>query len=293
MFISTRDEHIVVHNEQEHRDITLHCVQWGTQGEPIVLIHGLTANAFCFQAIVEALAPDHRVFTYDLRGRGDSEKPESGYRVPIHAADLAALIDVLQLERPVIIGHSLGALIALYFAAHYPTALKRLVLIDAGAPLVWSTLEEMPGWLVSAVSRLGVAVSSYEEYLARMQQAPYIGPYWNEALATYFEHDVEQRVDGSVVPKAARNAVLEEGKNYPLAVPDQQWEHVQVPTLLLRAGQGLFSEHDQLLTEQNAELIVQHIAGCRYVNYPTLNHYTIIFGTEPGPVQAIQHFLQA
>jgi hypothetical protein len=61
----------------------------------------------------------------------------------------------------------------------------------------------------------------------------------------------------------------------------------------LRAGQGLFSEHDQLLTEQNAELIVQHIAGCRYVNYPTLNHYTIIFGTEPGPVQAIQHFLQA
>ena len=57
MFISTRDEHIVVHNEQEHRDITLHCVQWGTQGEPIVLIHGLTANAFCFQAIVEALAP--------------------------------------------------------------------------------------------------------------------------------------------------------------------------------------------------------------------------------------------
>src|SRR2546426_5943865 len=116
-------------------DVKLHYVQWGEQGPPIIFLHGLTANAFCFQAFADDLARDHRVFAYDLRGRGDSDKPESGYNVPIHATDLAELIDELGLDRPVIVGHSLGALIALYFAKQYPEYLSKLVLIDAGAPL--------------------------------------------------------------------------------------------------------------------------------------------------------------
>ncbi|GCE24371.1 alpha/beta fold hydrolase [Dictyobacter kobayashii] len=74
-------------------DVALHYVQWGQQGTPIICIHGLTANAFCFQAFADYLAPSHRVFAYDLRGRGDSAKPAQGYSVPIHAADLAHLID--------------------------------------------------------------------------------------------------------------------------------------------------------------------------------------------------------
>src|SRR5581483_3918042 len=113
-------------------DIKLHVVQWGEDGEdredkkdgeqnaPIICVHGLTANAFCFQSLADSLSQQHRVIAYDLRGRGDSDKPEQGYSVPIHAQDLAKLIDVLGLERPIVIGHSLGAMIALYFASHYP-----------------------------------------------------------------------------------------------------------------------------------------------------------------------------
>ncbi len=87
--------------------IRLHYVQWGEEGPPIICLHGLTANAFCFQALADDLARDHRVIAYDLRGRGDSEKPERDYSVPVHAADLAALIDVLLLERPALVGWSL------------------------------------------------------------------------------------------------------------------------------------------------------------------------------------------
>src|SRR5689334_10289816 len=123
--------------------INLHYVQWGEQGQPVIFIHGLTANAFCFQAFADALAQDHRVIAYDLRGRGASDKPETGYSVPIHAADLARLIDALELERPVVVGHSLGAMIALYLAANYPEKLSKLVLIDAGGPLP----EKQPAWL--------------------------------------------------------------------------------------------------------------------------------------------------
>jgi len=272
-------------------DLTLHYVQWGHQGTPIVCVHGLTANAFCFQAFADALAPDHRVFAYDLRGRGDSDKPEQGYSVPIHAADLAHLIDALKLERPILMGHSLGALISLYFAAHYPQKLRKLILIDAGAPLPWNTPEEQPAWLTASISRLGTSVPSFEEYTQRLKLAPFLGPYWNEYVDTYFEHDVQRTADGSVMSKCYREGVIEEGLRYAEAKPEEQWANVQVPTLLLRAGQGLFSDHDQLVPEESAVAVQRGIKNCHYVNFPTLNHYTIIFGVERGPAQEIRAFV--
>lgn len=271
--------------------LTFHYVKWGTQGPPIVCVHGLTANAFFFQAVADDLARDHQVYAYDLRGRGDSDKPEQGYSVPIHAEDLAQLIDAWGLERPIIIGHSLGALIALYFAAHYPTKLSKLILVDAGAPLPWNTPEEQPAWLTASISRLGNSVPSFEEYIQRLKLAPFLGPYWNEYTDTYFEHDVKRSSDGSVASKCYRAGVIEEGLRYSEARPEEQWANVQVPTLLLRAGQGMFSDNDQLLPEATAAAAHQSIKDCRFVNYTTLNHYTILFGVESGPVQEIRAFI--
>ncbi len=271
--------------------LTFHYVKWGTQGPPIVCVHGLTANAFFFQAVADDLARDHQVYAYDLRGRGDSDKPEQGYSVPIHAEDLAQLIDAWGLERPIIIGHSLGALVSLYFAAHYPTKLSKLILVDAGAPLPWNTPEEQPAWLTAAISRLGNSVPSFEEYIQRLKLAPFLGPYWNEYTDTYFEHDVKRSSDGSVASKGYREGVIEEGLRYAEARPEEQWANVQVPTLLLRAGQGMFSDNDQLLPEAAAAAAQRSIKDCHFVNYPTLNHYTILFGVEPGPVQEIRAFI--
>lgn len=272
-------------------EISLHCVQWGRQGTPIVCVHGLTANAFYFQALADDLARNHRVFAYDLRGRGDSTRPEHGYSVPIHAADLAQLIDAGGLQQPVVIGHSLGALIALYFAAHYPDKLSKLVLIDAGAPLPWKTPEEQPAWLTASINRLGTPIASFEEYTQRLKAAPFLGPYWNEYIGIYFQHDVLHQSDGSVVSKCFREGVLEEGLRYAEAKPEEQWELVQVPTLILRAGQGLFFDNDQVMTEEAAAAVQKAIHGSSLVNFPTLNHYTILFGVEPGPVNAIRAFI--
>lgn len=281
-----RDDFIIAGNTK------LHYVQWGEQGAPVLCIHGITANAFCFQAIADELASDYRVFAYDLRGRGDSDKPKEGYSVPIHVSDLAALIDELGLERPVLIGHSLGAMIALYFAAHYPDKLSKLVLIDAGAPVPWKTPEEQPAWLTASISRLGTPVPSFQEYVGRLKAAPFLGPYWNEYVDTYFDRDVQRNSDGSVASKCYREGVLEEGRRFAEANPEHQWPGVRVPTLLLRAGQGLFFDNDQLLSEVAAEAIRRNINNCQYVNFPTLNHYTIIFGVEPGPTREIRNFIE-
>ena len=272
-------------------ELKLHYVQWGTQGTPIVCAHGLTANAYFFQAIAEELGRNHRVFAYDLRGRGQSDRPAQGYSVPIHAADLVGLIDALELEQPVLFGHSLGALVALYFAAHYPDRLSKLILGDGGAPLPWTSVEEEPAWLASAVKRLGVAVPSLAEYLQRQKAAPFLGPYWNEYIESYFQHDVCQQSDGSVISRCYREGVLEEERNMLLVNFAKQWARVAVPTLILRAGQGLFFADDQLLTASLAAELHQSIKGSQFVNFPNLNHYTLLFGIERGPVEALRAFV--
>ena len=98
--------------------------------------------------------------------------------------------------------------------------------------------------------------------------------------------------DGSVVPKGYRQAILEEDKYIVYEYkPEEQWKDVTVPTLLIRASQLLLTENDQLLSEEAAAAIQRGIKNCRFVDFPKLNHYTIIFGTESGPVREIRNFI--
>ena len=272
-------------------DLRFHYVQWGQHGVPIVCVTGITANAFCFQAFADGLANDHRVIAYDVRGRGDSDKPEHGYSVAIHADDLAKLIDAWGLERPIVLGHSMGAFVALYFAAHYPDKLSKLILVDAGAEPPWKSMDERPAWLAITMGRLGTVIPSFEEFKQRLKAAPFLGPYWNEYLDTYFEHDVIRRDDGSIVTKTYRDGAFEDLEDQEGRQARPLWARVQVPTLLLRAGQAVLVENDQLLPEESAAAIQRTIKDCRYVNFPTLNHYTIVFGVEDGPVEEVRKFV--
>ena len=70
----------------------------------------------------------------DLRGRGDSEKPPSGYGLATHAADAIRTLDHLGVERGVLVGHSMGAFVALHAALQYPDRIRALVLLDGGWP---------------------------------------------------------------------------------------------------------------------------------------------------------------
>jgi pimeloyl-ACP methyl ester carboxylesterase len=255
-------------------------------------VHGITANAFCFQALADALSQRYRVFAYDLRGRGDSDKPEEGYGIPTHAADLAEVIDALELDRPVVIGHSSGAMIGVYFAANYPEKLSKLVLIDGGSYLPWRTVAEQPAWLTTSIGRLGTPVASFNEYVNRLKVVPFLGPYWNENLDIYFAHDVFHQPDGSVVAKAYPAGVREDNRYNELWQPDRLLPHIQVPTLLLRAGQGLFFSDDQMVPEDEAASMQQTIKRFRYINFPDLNHYTIIFGIDPTVARAIDEFVR-
>jgi pimeloyl-ACP methyl ester carboxylesterase len=115
-------------------DITLHYWQVG-EGPPVILIHGFGGNLELWHLkLVPTLRQKYQVVTYDLRGHGRSDQPPSGYTTRDMADDLMGLMDALNIEHAHMVGHSLGADIALHTALIAPERVDKMVLIEAGIP---------------------------------------------------------------------------------------------------------------------------------------------------------------
>jgi pimeloyl-ACP methyl ester carboxylesterase len=269
--------------------VTLRVHEWPGRGPALVAIHGLTANHTCWASVAAALAPDYRVIAYDLRGRGESDKPASGYSLAVHGEDLAGFLDHFGLRRAVLIGHSLGAAIALRFAVTQPRRVARLVLVDGGIDVRDEILEA----LAPAIARLGLEFPSVEAFLERMRSLPMFAGRWNEYLERYFRYDVETLASGAVRSKVARHAIEEEigslGRER-LWV----WHHqVRCPTLILRAPDGLLTGSDCLMTGEEARAMARAIPRSTLVVVPGTNHYTVLLGTHPRVRTALRRFLAA
>ena len=101
---------------------------WRREGPALVVVHGITNSARGWDFVCRELAAD--AYVVDLRGHGETDKPEHGYRTADYAADLAGVIGALGLERPAVLGHSLGARVSARLAAERPELVARLVLVD-------------------------------------------------------------------------------------------------------------------------------------------------------------------
>jgi pimeloyl-ACP methyl ester carboxylesterase len=102
-------------------------------GEPeLLFVPGWCCDHTAFQPQFDHFAPAHRVTSVDLRGVGQSDAPDDGYSIPRLADDVAALCAAVGIERPVVVGHSLGGMIAIDLGARYPALASALVLVDPG-----------------------------------------------------------------------------------------------------------------------------------------------------------------
>lgn len=110
--------------------IKFHYQRTGGDKPALVILHGVTDNGKSWQRVARALAQDYDVITYDRRGHGLSDAPQSGYSFEDHAVDLAGLIAALNLEHPRVIGHSGGAAAAAIFAANHPHLPSCLIVED-------------------------------------------------------------------------------------------------------------------------------------------------------------------
>jgi pimeloyl-ACP methyl ester carboxylesterase len=113
--------------------VKLHYMIGGT-GTPVVLLHGYAETSHMWLPLMPQLAQHHRVIVPDLRGAGDSAKPESGYEKQAMAQDIHALTTSLGAEHVAIVGHDIGLMVAYAYAAQFPQNTERVILMDAFLP---------------------------------------------------------------------------------------------------------------------------------------------------------------
>jgi pimeloyl-ACP methyl ester carboxylesterase len=133
----------------EAGEFRLHVTEQG-EGRPLLLVHGLGATLGSFgQAMVDELARDHRVIRVDRPGSGYSPRLASrSQHLTDQAEAIGALIDAMGLEKPVLVGHSLGGALSLHVAERYPDRVGGLALIAPATQPVHNVPEVFRGLLV-------------------------------------------------------------------------------------------------------------------------------------------------
>src|SRR6266536_1471443 len=100
-------------------------------GRPLILLHGGLGSGEMFGPILPALSERHRVITVDLQGHGRTADIDRPIDIRLMADDIAALIDHLGLEKPDLVGYSLGGGVAFFTAVNHPQKVGKLVLASA------------------------------------------------------------------------------------------------------------------------------------------------------------------
>jgi len=118
--------------------IKLHYLTAG-KGAPVLLLHGYAQNSHMWRPLMKELAKTHLVVAPDLRGFGDSAKPESGYDKKTMAQDVHALAQSLGIQKAGVAGHDIGLMVAYAYAAQHSSEVDRLALMDAFIPGVGDT----------------------------------------------------------------------------------------------------------------------------------------------------------
>ena len=235
--------------------IKLHYERTGGPGPTVVLAHGITDSRLDWGRLAQALEQDYDLVMYDARGHGLSDAPGTGYTRKTHAADLAGLVDALGLDRPALIGHSMGA-------ANVATALATYPDLACGAIL------EDPPWR---------EVDPTEEPAQQMAER---AKSWRAELVSYKDQSIEEISDRAAAKnptwsKAVREAWAKSRLRVDPDVldwlfdmiPFSEWEEIirqiQVPTLVITGDPDLGAivtpEVAQAATELNSEIEVTHI----------------------------------
>lgn len=255
--------------------------------QPLLAIHGITASHLAWLPLAKQL-DDLQMIAPDLRGRGRSNTLPGPYGIRGHADDMAAVLDHFQVERSVVVAHSMGAFVAVRLANQHPERVSALVLVDGGLPIPQPrnvAEHDLPAALLGpAAKRLSMVFASRSEYRAFWQNHPAFGPYWNDEMAAYVDYDLvgdEPQLRPSAVLEAVAQDITQLSGNdgYVEALAS-----LSIPTYFLRAPRGLLDQPTALYEKQSIELASHDFSQVNFRETTDLNHYTIVL-SEQGATQ--------
>jgi pimeloyl-ACP methyl ester carboxylesterase len=226
-------------------------------GPPVVFVHGWSMSGRFFQRQLDQFAETHRVIIPDLRGHGRSEKITRGHTVPQYAADLQAILARLSVQRPVMVGWSMGAMVAYeYLRAFGQSSVAGLVIVDQPpSDFAWEgydfgvftleTLREMNEQL--QLDQAGLVA----EFTELMLHEP------DEPTQAWMSAEILQ------VPPVIASTILTDQtlRDYREFLPQ-----IGVPALVL------FGEDDKLTSPKAGRYIASRIPGARLQTFAGSSH---------------------
>ncbi|NTU54646.1 MAG: alpha/beta fold hydrolase [Anaerolineales bacterium] len=231
-------------------------------GKPLVLISGLGYSLWQWHRMVPLLAEHFQVVTFDNRGVGQSDKPAGPYTAQMLAADTVGLLDALNIEKAVILGHSMGGFIAQSMALDFPQRVEKLILC--------STNFGGPHHVPVTPEAMKVLADVTSDPLTRFKNGLSVStaPGWAEKNPGMIEEWVKWRVANPIEP-AHYQAQMAIGLSLmpEAAAFEDKLPRLDVPTLIL------FGAHDKVVPPANADLLAQKIAGSQVVIFPDAGHF--------------------
>jgi len=223
---------------------------------------------------VRAIAPD-------LRGRGRSNGIQGPAGMAAHAADLAAILDAVGVERAVVVGHSMGAFVSVVFAHLHPDRVSRLVLVDGGLPLDvpegLTTDQLVAGILGPTAARLSMRFEDPGEYLDFWRRHPAFRGNWTPQLEDYLVYDLVDDGAGALRPATTYATTADDtvDMNTGTALP-AALSGLQHPTRLLTAPRGLQDDPPGLYAPDHLERLLATYSAVVHQRVDGFNHYTIV-----------------
>ena len=216
------------------KDLRLHYRDWGGQGNPILLLHGLASHSGIWDLTAPLLAAQQRVVALELRGHGASDKPDHGYDFDAVAEDVMQSWSALGLHQLLLVGHSWGGNVALQCAVAYPNQVSGLVMVDGG----FIEPSSIPGWtwpraeVELAPPEFGqVTLKQVTDRIRKGNLAPYMNPEIESILASNFY----QTPEGFAKPNLSRENHMKIVRALWDHKPSTLFPNVRCPALVLPA----------------------------------------------------------
>jgi lipase len=263
----------------------LRVLLWGTGEQVVVAVHGITASAMCWPALARQLPATWTLAAPDLRGRGHSDELPGPYGLVQHTRDVAVVLRHFagqSGEPPVLVGHSLGAYIALLTRDAYPDLSRKLILLDGGLPLPIPEAADLDAildvTLGPAIARLSRTFPDETAYLDFWRAHPALAAYWTTDVEAYVRYDLCPAPGAGLRSRAVEDAVRADGRDllagtgFAIAL-----DRLKEPTPLLTAPQGMFGAPPGIQPPELVAAWQARTPRLRPQLIPDVNHYTILF----------------
>ena len=261
--------------------LRIHYLDWGNQDTPpLLLLHGARSNAHAFDQFSDHACDDHHVMAFDHRGHGDSAwSGDEGYGMDLYVADFAGAVERLGVRDFALMGHSLGGMVAMTYAASHPGMVGRLVIVDVGPELGAQGVQ----FIRDQAAQTPDEFDSPEAVYQFMRSWDPLPP--DDMLRYRATHMVKQLPSGKWAFKA--DPKLSFGSQRRRPTVEENWAmlaSIECPTLVVH---GAISA---LLPEEVAERMAQVLPHGEMVSVPRAGHRVMLDNPE-GFANAVRGFL--